>query len=421
MTADQPAIGEVKVHPTRQLDLLARKLLAAHLLRLLHDAHLGPEASETEPGPANYRSFVRNLIEEVHKADLAKREAGEVLTLHEFLTNYSARVAKTRSMYQGEPFETAQEKLAGGLPEFRCSDCGDPDSNFACKGGGADRLMFEHESGALCLKFLTDMIRDFTALTEAHYGELAGHRVPAPLVPEIVLETYRKRDAAGTLAIDGLFQPPHSDGAATLKVLWPLDRKLDDAILSLPYLVFHEVFVHGAQGAGRNGRRFAVDQDCAFTEGGVDAVACDVLLNQVLLDSENLPTLLQPLIGDFAEKCEDYHSKRFKAPEMGADKPGDHIRRARALGRRYVAKLIRSVGVISKRDPDWADRVVLLLNLYLDPQQRKELFFILSRCEHLRRRKLMLADPLKKFEQDHDADALMTTLRTLVPIKNAGA
>lgn len=406
----------VTFDPIQQLDLRARKVLAARLLRLIHDARMEQAAAEQTKDDKNYRDTVRAQIAATVDEDDSTED---FWSLYTFLNVFGQRVEKFTQPYKTSTILETRAEMIGQLGRFNCEVCGNRD--IICKGGPADQILFREEGGARCLKFLTEMIEIFIRLAEKRYREIVQTPpLPATIVPAMVVETHRKNGTEGTLPIDGEFVQPCEDRSAVVKVFWPIDDDLDSAILSLPYLIFHEVFVHGAQGAGRQSGRFLVEQDCAFTEGTVDAVACRILLDEILPDEDNLPKVLRPLAEGFYGQCERYHNERFDPPDTDSDKPGDDIRRARARGRDIIKRLLNGIGVkFKKHDSTWAWRVILSLNLHLDAQERMELYCLLRRLAGRSAMKLALVDPLDQFDTDHDAQALLTRLRELAPIKNA--
>ncbi|WP_337660037.1 hypothetical protein [Anderseniella sp. Alg231-50] len=404
----------VAFDPTKQLDLPARKLLAARLLRLVHHASMEAERNELSKDDRNYLDTVNNQIAATVEED---DETDDFWSLHSFLEKFGRRVNRFTKPYNHSHIVRTRAAMIGEFRRFDCESCGNRD--VICKNGPGDRLLFGHPEGARCLLFLAEMMKIFVDLADEQYRMIAGDRAPKTVVPDISLETHRKIRSDGTLPIDGEFVQPPNNGSAVVRVFWPMNEELDQAILSLPYLVFHEVFVHGAQGAARSGVRFSVEPDCAFTEGTVDAVACGVLLDKVLPNDQNLPEVLRPLAEGFYRECKNYHHERFDPPDPKTDEPGDDIRRARARGRDIVERLMKGIAVKAKKDDQWAQRVVLLLNLYLDAPSRMELYQLFNRVKGRSAMHLVLADPLNQFTHDHDADALMARLRCFVNNKNA--
>lgn len=407
----------VTFDPIQQLDLSARKVLAARLLRLIHDARMDQAAAEQTKDDKTYRDTVRAQIAATVEEDESTKD---FWSLYRFLNVFGERVERFTQPYDTSTIVRSRAEMIGQLGRFNCDVCGNRD--IICKGGPADRILFREEGGARCLSFLSEMIEIFVRLAENRYREIVQSPLPVAIVPEMVVQTHRKNGTAGTLPIDGEFVQPYEDKSAVVKVFWPIDDDLDSAILSLPYLIFHEVFVHGAQGAARQDVRFPVEQDCAFTEGTVDAVACRILLDEILPDEDNLPEVLRPLAEGFYSQCKRYHNDRFDPPDADSDRPGDDIRRARARGRDIIKRLLKGIGIKhKKRDPTWARRIILSLNLYIDARERMELYCLLDRLARRSAMKLALVDPLDQFDKDHDARALLDRLKKLLPVKNAYA
>lgn len=407
--------------------------MAARLLRLGRAAKLESELvvdawdviKETSSSDEIFKpDAVSARLFQIFDAEIYERLAEDQaredpLSLIDFLTNVADQIDSASAHIAGEPVDEVRRSMRTMTKHFDCSNCGK--RGMVCNGGIVDNNLFADPEGGRCLQFLVVMIESFAHAAEQYYRAVAGDSCPTTLIPSIILETYRNKKTCGTLPIDGEFQPPLIDAAAVLRIYWPIDKTLDQAILSLPYLVFHEVFVHGAQGSALPGPRFKVFDTCAFTEGAVDAVACDLLLKNVLSHPDNLPKELKELSADLYEACRDYHDKRF---QYDADvttavllEPGDKIRHARYLGRRQVYLLLREVQSICKRPDDWAERTILLLNLNLDKIQRREIFKLFGVARGRAATKLNLADPLDTFLVDRDADRLIKRLANLLTKK----
>ncbi|MDW3224705.1 MAG: hypothetical protein R8G34_17795 [Paracoccaceae bacterium] len=405
-------MGRITYVEDTQLDLRARKRLAAWIVHLVGQAHLIEFSEDHTPDHKNYALTVKAQIDSALHED---GEAPEPISLIDFLEMYLKRVKAHTAAHEAETFVSAREKMGAMVEAFDCGQCGV--ENKWCKGGEADLFQFQHETGGRCLDFLRQITRRFIRQAELEYQRLLADGNDIEIVPPIMLATVRKKDAAGTLPVDGEFRQPNGKTDAVMQVYLPMDDALGDAIHSLPYLIFHEVFVHGAQGAALNGARFQVDQDCAFTEGAVDAVACEILQAEVLSDKSALPKLLQPMANAFWQASYEYHLNRYKMPEVGANDPGDDIRRARASGRNDIYRFLVYLRKLGGKPKGWAEQVILTLNLYMTREERSTFYLLMKQAKYREEHQIALIDPLHQFIMNKDVAAMMRTIRRNLGLK----
>lgn len=410
---------KVRLDPENQLPLEARKALAARILHMLLENALDglkPDGADC----ADFSVVVKQQIKRMIRED----PLDDPWPLNVFLENLRKAVEEHTSAYSGEAFETARQRLLPLDPHFGCGSCVEAGGGRPCTGAEGDRDMLGHQAGGLCLRFLKGMVERFAAIAENTYVAATGFKPSAPLIPPLALSTFHIEGDGGTLPLDGEFNiPPKIGGEASVAVFWPDtksgDQELDAAIRSMPYLVFHEVFVHGAQGAALPGARFLVDRDCAFTEGAVDCVAYDILAKHVLPSDQHFPKLLEPLRDEFSLACQEYNTARMKPPPKGSTKSGDDIRRARYFGRTKIYdRLLEIAGEPKGLDAaTWVTRVVLTLNLYLPPNERQEFFKLINEAAERSNVLLSLFDPLDQFLTKRDVSKLFDGIRRASGIK----
>ena len=402
----------VQFDPVWQLDLPARKQLAARLLWLVRKAAVDDNLAAPNPRHENRMKSVDYAIGGVETDDHRSLEEyvndlTDIVFGHEASLNKANKDTAARA-FDGSPFS--------GVAHFMCSKCGSR-KELICDGFLRDRKLFRDPKGGNCLRFLKEMIESFTRIAEHAYRIQAESDLQRPLVPPLIVETRRGTGSAGTLPIDGEFEPHATNNSATLRIYWPINDGLDRAILSLPYLIFHEVFVHGAQGAARDDRRFTVKDRCSFTEGGVDGVACEILLNDVLVDEDSLPPLLRGLRDEFSDYCRSYYQERRRYQPSDSDNDlaqrADRIRHARSMGYRKIFEFLRRVARASNRKNEWAYQVILLLNLHLDAESRVDFFKLLDKLGKHPKIEMPLADLLQRFIDDRDPMALLARLKQL--------
>ena len=237
--------------------------------------------------------------------------------------------------------------------------------------------------------------------------------------PRLLLETHIKARRQSTLPIDGEFVPSRDNGSPTVKVYWPVERipnieDIDGAIKSLPYLVFHEVFVHAAQGACLEGPRFTVSDECPFTEGAVDAVACDVLIKEVLRRPDTLHELLRDLVEDFKTAAKNYHKARFMDDLNDADIMSDEtgVLFARSLGRKRIYDTLSDIADNLNRNTEaWPRQIILLLNLVLDEDRRYDFEELMKCLTNRRDLWVWTIDDFDRFLETADSDRLLQRIR----------
>ncbi len=408
---------KVRLDPKKQVPLEARKALAARILHMLLEnalEGLKPDGADS----ADFSVVVKQQIKRMMRED----PLDDPWPLDVFLENLREAVKKHTSAYSGEAFEAARQRLLPLDPHFGCGICGE--AGRTCTGALGDRDMLGHQAGGLCLRFLKGMVERFAAIAENTYVAAAEIELSTDLIPPLAISTSHIEGDGGTLPLDGEFNVPAKvGGEAYVAVLWPdaksADQDLDAAIRSMPYLVFHEVFVHGAQGAALPGARFLVDPDCAFTEGAVDCVAYEVLAKYVLPSDQHFPKLLEPLRDEFSLACQEYNTARMKPPSKGSTKSGDEIRRARYFGRAKIYdRLLEIAGEPMGLDAaTWVTRVVLTLNLYLPPYERHEFFKLINKAAERSKVLLSLFDPLDQFLTERDVGKLFDEMRRASGIK----
>lgn len=414
------SMQRVTLNPELQLPLADRKALAARILNLLLQ-HKLTELAADRPESANFAQVVQQQIDTVLRADPLENP----WALDEFLNTFREEVHKHTSGYDDPLFDQVRAILVPKGPHFGCNVCVEDAEDMKCKDVMGDRFMLGHTDGGLCLRFLKGLVERFAKVAETTYADIVGDLPDSTqLIPHLSLATSKKPNPAATLPVDGAFvQPPKPDDAAEVEIIWPIRDgvlgDLDAAIISLPYLVFHEVFVHGAQGAACDGPRFLVDMDCAFTEGTVDCIAYDILSKHILPVSDNVPELLKPLRHEFNRAGDEYNQARMKPPERGSNRPGDDIRRSRYFGRVKLLEFLNelSTNVLKFDAQPWVRRLVLTLNLYMTAEQRGQFFEILSQARDREALAITLFDPMDAFLEHRDVDRMLHGLRQASGIK----
>lgn len=368
--------------PDAQLDLSLRKRLAVSiLLASCADRHAQQEEQPIEGQLA--LAFVARI-----RAAIAEQLAQERESRDRSLGDFVRAIADELSRNHGTRdndlgSNLLLERFLSGAKHFDCIACGSRKS-AVCDGWNDDQI-FRDPRGGRCLNFLRELVETLASVTVFEYARLAKGSFKKSRLPNIHIETRPwQGDHQSTMPIDGIWIPPpeEGDGCATLRVIWPFHRDLSEALKSLPYLLFHELFVHWPQGSSSADRPFTVATDCSFTEGAVDAVASEVFV-RAMRDPGLLPSNLRYLRGAFEKAAQEYHEKRMAWQPSGnpgmQDDPVEDIAEARFRGREgvynFLKKLFRRNNL--EDSENHAMRAIVLLNTQLGKDDREPLYLLL--------------------------------------------
>lgn len=405
--------------PDRQLHLSLRKRLAARLLRvqcanefvfLTHKIDLQTAAK--------FQLEIDAIIEDEIIGD-------QDLTLIQFLQKISERLLDSPTPAANENVRELCKVFKKSVGKFDCAECGCVRSEVC--NGVIDRKLFKSNNGALCLSFLHEIVETFCDLANKFYETYAGDFVPTDGFPDVVIRTLPKTTDA-TLPIDGEFIPPkpedgpNAPGVIAIKVPKNL-ATMDEALFCLPYIVFHEIFVHRSQGVASSKPGFTVGNDCAFTEGAIDALACQLLLDDILMIDGNIPSDLRVLRPAFRNYCEGYHSDRFDFSQpdnlRDLEDPTIEILQARWAGRTVIFQYLQEAQKHCCKPPDWTQRILASLNLQLDRGKRRDFhqaFDVLWGYGQGPMSEVELS--LDRFLETGDAVALLNSLQKIRLVRN---
>jgi hypothetical protein len=307
------------------------------------------------------------------------------------------------------------------IDEFDCEKCGQP--GMVCN-GTIDPDLFDAHDGGRCLSFVRGLVQVFAEFTLQRYATLTKGLVSSNGFPEIRVQTVPWQ-RQGTLPIDGELvpapQPVSKSSPVILRILWPRSlagRALEDALASLPYLIFHELFVHALQGMSTEEPGFVVQNDCSFTEGTMDSLACELLLDEILPSIGRFVPRLGVLKEAFIQATADYHRARFHLDEPGSESdhldPTQQIRRARHFGRlRY--RYLRELQKWHCKPKDWTASLLTLLNLQLTPEKRDDFLQMLVLTQSFGKSGTFdLVKALDEYLVTKDVEALLARLNQIV-------
>ncbi|WP_372571730.1 hypothetical protein [Ruegeria jejuensis] len=361
------------------LHLVDRKLISARFARLV--SIVAARVDDKSETPAAVRKFVRdteNAIKDVLEDHSEKRDEPPV---DEALQSINAKVQERTN---GEDHENVASGIAAFEAETKqisCKKCS-AYSDRKCQGGFSDWKLFvdgvvggEARPGGLCVNFVRELTEHLSAFAENWFEKHGGEDLRGPPGKIVVCLDSLGENHDGTMPLDGSYDPD----SGLLVVQWPTDpddpEVIDDAILMLPYLLFHEVFVHGGQGRALENTIGEVPFSCSFTEGAVDAAARDLLIALVLPDipSETFRRLRMRA----QDRCVDYGRKRTQLSRditsaSDSKRKNAKIRRARAYGTYMVWERVKNLELHGGRPTDWKFRLLTALNLHMDLSQRED-------------------------------------------------
>ncbi len=375
---------DVRFDAESQLHLSDRKLLYARLsLIKIANAHTFLRARGESEAAQDLVGKVNEAIDRIWAQDVSSANS---LHLDSFLRAVRDLVREAEIHNADDVVGELFREFSASIDYVECGRCG-KDTKTVCNGSALDHMAFEDfgsRLGGLCLSFLRRIIKTFAHIAEDRALVYAVGLDPEPLPRRILLQTAsRQNSKSSTLPLDGSFKNGEKvdEGRdAVLRVEWPIGESYEDidlAILSLPYLVFHELFVHGPQGCAAAEPIGRVGNDCAFTEGAVDAVACEILKDEVLASTDHLPEELYSLRAEFQRSVSDYHNERFQFTPPKTERDlmdnANIIKQARWSGREYIFQYLRNTEINCGKSSGWCFQCIISLNFQMTKTQRREL------------------------------------------------
>ncbi len=355
------------------LHLVDRKLISARFARLV--SLVAARVDDKKEIPAAVRKFMRDTENAIKDVLELHNEKAEEPPVDAALTSIYKEVEKRTNGAGHEHVAEATAVFQDGTLQFSCTDCSAYE-NRVCRGRFSDWKLFvdgEKRRGGLCVDFVREVTEHLSKLAEEMFEEHCAGDLRDPPDKIVVHLKSLGENHDGTMPLDGSYDPDEGE----LVVQWPTDpdnpEVVDDAILMLPYLLFHEVFVHGGQGRALESSIGDVPFNCSFTEGAVDAAARDYLVAKVLpeLQSESF----QPLRMQAQARCVEYGQKRVQfslgmAGSSDSRQKNEKIRNARAYGLFMVWEQIKNFELHAGKPANWKFELLTALNLYMDLEQR---------------------------------------------------
>ena len=153
------------------------------------------------------------------------------------------------------------------------------------------------------------MFVDILEMAEHAYEPFIAGHVEAAL--QVRFCTQRSRDKE--IGAKAMFPNDDCGGQRKTEIMLalPPDSLDHSNIRDIPYLIFHEIFVHSAESWGATSRRTPTNELCAFREGFVDAAGAQVL-ERGLADPGLRSHLHRPYSEVYSRAARTRHSGRMR-------------------------------------------------------------------------------------------------------------
>jgi hypothetical protein len=151
-----------------------------------------------------------------------------------------------------------------------------------CNGSLNDERALEgsDDKGPPCWRLLTELFSEILEIAEDEYGPFIAACGQRQLAVKFCTRRAKDRDVGAK----ALFPDDDSEQRRVTEITLALPPHglHHTHIRDLPYVLFHEVFVHSVEGWVTKGCRLETTELCAFREGFVDAAAAHVLEQRLL-------------------------------------------------------------------------------------------------------------------------------------------
>ncbi len=286
-------------------------------------------------------------------------------TLSTFLNDL---VADLRKLNATEAARLMIERFAAEAASIDCERCArNSGSGLPCNHSLDDAQNMEY--GGQCWSLLTELFTHLVGLAEEVYGPLLREHEIRDL--HLRLCTLRTTDAE--LGARTKFPPENGSGRrATIELRLPVEEFNDTHLTRLPYILFHEICVHGPE-AWLGGSRHLDGPErttelCAFREGFVDAAAAWLLCHRLVNAPERLGRHAA-LADKYEAATRAAHHERASVGPAGLRAGGERdrtlrgIKNSREQGQSLFARLLGLDGDGLKATGGAVARLAFALNL----------------------------------------------------------
>ena len=359
-----------------------RQKFASRLLTAIHLV-----ANEVADSDLDTLDTFRNAVQVNTRAETNQDHEGPVL--QNCLTNI-AKSLPTQPAYNAlsEDEKARADKLITALKQTDCKACGatrgkGPDSY--CTGYPAEDNSIIAAEGQ-CVSAIMKLAELIIQLTHDTYEKLLStinyHFDCTQVEIEIIVAPSKGRRSTAVL---GDYQQGGESHIRQAVLTLSIDPEAEDKeIYEVPYLLAHEIMVHGVQSIAGGAVTEEVPESCCFTEGMVDRAAFEVIRDAFngtqLFANDEFSAASQPMSSKTSTRHEDRINIETYTGTPRPVRQQDHrnygaLVRTAQLGRRVFTALDQQ-GIPKKFGFTKAWELVLLLNIAkMTSEERKPLFF----------------------------------------------
>jgi hypothetical protein len=247
-----------------------------------------------------------------------------------------------------------------------CTTCACRAGRSPCNNTSQDEAILQH--GMVCWEFVSALFDSLVELAHKHYQPLLPAAGPAALDVEL----HTRIAATEDLAAQTQFNQDHAAQRRAQVILdLPHEHLTDRHLHKLPYILFHEIFVHTAEAWLEPAKRRPTNERCRFREGFVDAAAAHLLSAALAESPHAFPEKYRSFAAELARQVSDAHSARHSNddPELSLGTEAAIHKRNMITARRDGRAAFEHVARLFGHDRASAFAVAANL-LSLDPSQR---------------------------------------------------
>jgi hypothetical protein len=252
------------------------------------------------------------------------------------------------------------QQFAEGLSVNQCEDCAGRAKQRPCNGKLADWSVMSR--GMDCWRFLTELFQSLVDFASEIYSPLLP--ADSSLQLRIGLQTTTSSDEK--LTAETRYAKDSSSERAAQVILYLPEAIVQEHLEHLPYVIFHEVFVHVAESFLDAGVRSPTPETCPFREGYMDSVAAMLLARVLKEEPHRIPAFFREFTREMSLAVEIAHHMRLSPAGPSAEASTQEARRisnvvkARRDGRMAFEEVVEAVGIGHARNIGVAANVMEL-------------------------------------------------------------
>lgn len=217
------------------------------------------------------------------------------------------------------------------LRELHCGNC----SVRGGKAGGPslcahnasvdDAIVKDLRNEARCLDFMMTLFKELVAFAGTFYRAKFG-----PSGTSLTVRLGTSFSESGRIGAKTSFPPADGPGGRQADISIQLPSVMREGNLGqLPYMMFHEIFVHGAEQWDKDGKRAGTSPKCSLREGFVDAAAVYLVVGALRRKELTLSTF-KGFSKWLANQIELAHQRRVDPASHGGQEV--ELAQARSIG-----------------------------------------------------------------------------------------